>query len=1115
MVEVRKCIKRIILSSTFIFLLSCTSKKNDFLFERILPKHSGIYFSNKVENKRDFNIFSYRNFYNGGGVSIGDINNDQLPDIYFTSNLERNRLYLNKGNFQFDDITEKAGVGGNKAWSTGVVMVDINSDGWLDIYVCNAGYVKDDIPENELFINQKNNTFIEKSAEYGLNESGYTTHAAFFDYDLDGDLDAYILNNSFIPVNTLYYNNKRAIRAQDWPVKEFLKGGGDKLLRNENGKFVDVTQISGIYSSLIGFGLGITVGDVNQDHFPDMYISNDFFEHDYLYINQKDGTFKEEIKTWTGHLSLSSMGADMADINNDGFPEIFVTEMLPQEEYRLKTTTLFENYSTYLLKLKRGFHYQYMHNTLQLHNQNESFSEIAWFSGIAASDWSWGALLFDADNDGYRDIYICNGIYQDVTNQDFIDFFANDIIQKMALTGEKEEMDKVIEKMPSIPQINVFFKNKQDLTFEKVSQKWGTDIPSFSNGATYGDLDNDGDLDLVVNNLNQNAFLYQNKTDQLFNRHYLKIYLRGSSENTYAIGSKILLFCKEMQLNSQLIPTRGFQSSVDYPILFGLGENIYPDSLIIIWPDKTHSIFKHILIDTTLTIDYHLVKKRTGPYILSKETSYTILTEMTDTILPFDSHREDRYIDFFQEGLVTRMLSREGPKSAVADVNHDGLEDIFIGAASGFFSQIYTQTTDGFKKRQSTTFERDSYFEDTAVAFFDADSDGDLDLFIGSGGNHQKAGSKFMQDRIYLNDGKGNFSRSLSSIPPNGLNTSVVLPFDYDLDGDLDLFVGSRSIPQQYGISPKSFLYENDGKAIFTDVTRSVASELVDLGMITDAVLVNLTGDSVPELVIVGEWISPIIFSIEDTKFKLIESNLSNYSGWWYAVAYDDVDDDGDNDLILGNRGENFYFTGTKKNPAKMWILDFDNNGTVEKIITRTVEGRDMPIPLKKALTEQIVTLKKKNLKHSEFAEKSIQELFSKELIDKAKVYIGNYFKSAVALNRGGGNFDLKPLPKEIQFSCVCDIYCTDLNQDGKKDLILGGNESGFIPQFSKLDASFGHILFNKGNGDFEKIPDKKTGLYIRADIKQFEEVKIKNEKYILVTANSQKPKLLKINSPH
>ncbi|HOY04060.1 MAG TPA: VCBS repeat-containing protein [Saprospiraceae bacterium] len=1101
--------------TTLACLSACKDKQDqDALFEQISSKDSGVEFVNKVENTEDFNIFSYRNFYNGGGAAIGDVNNDGLSDIYLTSNMGENKLFLNKGNFKFEDITQQAGVAGTGFWSTGVVMVDINADGLLDIFVCNAGYDKDKKPVKELFINQGNQngvpTFVEKAAEYGLDEDGYTTHAAFFDYDLDGDLDCYILNNSFMPVNTLNYSNNRELYAEDWPVRDFLKGGGDKLFRNDNGKFVDVTRQANIYGSLIGFGLGITVGDVNGDNWPDLYVSNDFFERDYLYINQKDGTFKEEIENWISHMSHASMGADMADINNDGYPEIFTTEMLPGDETRLKTTTLFENYNVYQLKQERGFYHQYMQNCLQLNNKDKTFSEIAFYSGVAATDWSWGALMFDMDNDGYRDIYVCNGIYKDVTDQDFIDFFADEVVQKMALTGQKEQINEVLNKMPSNPLVNKAFRNRGDLTFEDAGMKWGFTTPSFSNGAAYGDLDNDGDLDLVINNVNQEAMLYKNHSTEKNGNHHLTIQLKGKGQNTFAIGSQVSVYQGKEQKKFQLIPSRGFQSSVDYKMVFGLGQDTKIDSIVVIWPDRTKTVQMQAAIDTTLLISWETAGQTLAGNIFDINAPKNILLHEIPSGM--EQHKEDNFIDFYQENLTFHMLSREGPKAAVADVNGDKREDVYVGGATGQGGQLYLQTAAGtFSRSDRATFDRDTMYEDTAVLFFDADKDGDQDLFVGSGGNEQPLNSRFMINRLYINDGKGHFTLNESAIPLNGFNTSVAVAMDYNNDGNLDLFVGSRSVPGKYGVPPRHFLYRNDGRGNFSDVSNDVSPDLQRLGMVTDATLANVTGDATPELVIVGEWRNPIIFEIRNGKFTSVSSSLNFYSGWWNCVQADDVDGDGDQDLILGNRGENFYFSGNREQPSKLWISDFDQNGTVEKIITRRINDKDMPVPMKKDLTGQIPSLKKKNLKHVDYAQKSIQELFTPEVMKKAIAMEGSYFQSAVALNDGNGQFRMLPLPREVQFSCVCGIWCGDLNQDGKNDLILAGNDDGFIPQFSKLDASFGHVLINRGDGTYDRIDNRNSGFSVRGDVKSIKEIRIKGNPFVLATVNNQKPRLYQL----
>lgn len=1090
------------------------------LFEKVDSAHSGIRFVNTVTNTKEFNIFNYRNFYNGGGVALGDINNDGLTDVFFTANMGSNKLYLNKGNLQFEDITDKSGVGGSGAWGTGVVMADINHDGWLDIYVCNAGYIKGKSTENQLWINNQNLTFTEKAAEYNLNEDGYTTHAAFFDYDRDGDLDCYILNNSFLPVNTLNYSNNRDLYAEDWPVEEFVKGGGDKLLRNDEippkggkkGGFTDVTRQSGIYGSLIGFGLGVTVGDVNGDYLPDIYVSNDFFERDYLYINQGNGTFKEEIENWIEHHSHASMGADMADINNDGFPEIFTTEMLPDDEHRLKTTTLFENYNIYQLKQERGFYHQYMQNSLQLNHgvapgaqRKGAFSEIAFYAGVAASDWSWGALMFDADNDGYRDIYVCNGIYKDVIDQDFIDFFADEIIQKMTLTGIKEEVEKVLEKMPSTPIPNKAFRNRGDLTFEDMGKKWGIDIPSFSNGAAYGDLDNDGDLDLVVNNVNMEAFVFRNTAEKSQPKpHSLTVQLKGDSLNTYAVGSRVLLYRGTEVLSTEMIPTRGFQSSVDYNLVFGLGPSAQVDSLVVVWPNGKKTVQNAPAADQKIVIEQRSASGMASPVKLAF-TGTPLLETLSMT---FPAHTEDNFADFYNEPLLFRKQSNEGPKSAVGDLNGDGLADVFVCGGPGQAGQVYFQQKGRLVPSKQPALEQDAAYEDTAALLFDADGDGDSDLFVGSGGNAESAGGDLLQDRLYLNDGKGIFSYSKGAFPPNGLNTAVAVAMDIDRDGDQDLFVGTRSMPRMYGIPPFHYVYENNGKGQFRDVAKTVAPELKILGMVTDATTTDIDGDGQAELIVIGEWMAPRVFRIENGHLNPVNNNLSDYSGWWYAVKAEDIDNDGDQDLVLGNRGENFYFKGTKEAPAKLWVWDFDMNGIVDKIMTRRINGKDVPIPLKKELVAQIPSLKKQNLKHSDYADKSIQELFPKEVMDKAFVREGNYFRSAVALNDGKGNFTLSELPKEVQFSCVKAICCTDLNGDGKKDLLLGGNDYGFMPQFSRLDASFGHVLLQQSTGQFQWVPYRESGFFIRGEIKQFAVIPVAQRNYILTLINHQSPQL-------
>ncbi len=1084
-----------------LFFSSCKSKeKSPSLFS--LEENTGIEFSNTIQNLPGFNIFSYRNFYNGGGVGIGDINNDGLADVIFTANMGSNKLFLNKGEWKFEDISDKAGFANKKSWSTGVVMADINNDGWLDIFICNAGYINGEKPRCQLFVNNKDLTFTEKAAEYGLtNEGGYTTHAAFFDYDLDGDLDCFIINNSFIPVNTLNYANKRSLRAPDWPVKDFLKGGGDHLYRNDNGKYVDVSKEAGIFGSLISFGLGVTVGDVNGDRYPDIYVSNDFFEKDYLYINQKNGTYKDELEQWMQHISHSSMGADMADINNDDYPDIFTTDMLPGDDYRLKTTTTFDNIDVYRLKQKSGFYNQFTQNTLQVNNKNGKFLETAFYSGVAASDWSWGGLIFDADNDALSDIFVCNGIYNDVTNQDFIDFFANDVIQNMVLTGEKEKFDEIVKKMPSIPIPNKFYHNKGNLIFSDEGEIAGLSQPSFSNGSAYGDLDNDGDLDLIVNNVNSPAFVYKNQSRETNNNNYIAIQLVGNNNNRFAVGSKIKVYQGTQILNRELIPTRGFQSSVDYKSVIGLGKGTV-DSMIVTWPDlKETKVYKPAINKIHKINIESSVAATTIPTV-------SVAKWFEEITSPFEKHIEDDYIDFYTERNIPVMLSRQGPHADTADVNGDGIVDIYIGAAAGKPGSLYLQSSLGFSKKNVPAFEADKAYEDVSVLFFDVDNDKDKDLFIGSGGNMQLSGSNLLSHRLYINDGKGNFSFSPNSFPAYNYNCAASTYLDADDDGDMDLFVASRSVPQNYGVTPESYLYQNDGKGKFTLIDKIAA------GMLTDAVKADIDGDKKMEIVVTGEWMSPKVFAIKNNKLNEVDIGLETFKGWWQTVSVADLDSDGDSDFIFGNTGSNFYLKPTLTTPVKLWISDFDQNGSQDKIITQTVQAKDVPVFLKRDITEQLPSLKKKNLKFAEYATKSIQDLFGNEATSKAKLQEFKYASSVIAINNGRGSFELQELPLYAQLSSINAVLVHDINNDSKPDLIIGGNQFSFQPQFSRLDASYGLILINGGlqNGriKWQMAEPTITGFETRGEVKDIFLFSSKKQNHLLVLQNDDLPKFFR-----
>ena len=1097
-------------SIVLVSFTSCTQQpKQAPLFT--LEENTGINFENKVVDTKDFNVLVYRNFYNGAGVAIGDINNDGLADIFFTSNQGANKLYLNKGNFKFEDISAKAGLIKKGKWATGVVMADVNGDGYLDIYVCYAGYQKGIDQENELYINNHDITFTEQGKQYGLNDSGYSTHAAFFDYDLDGDLDCFIINNSFIPVNTLNYANKRDLPSKDWPVKDFLKGGGNRLLRNDNGKFVDVTIEKGIHNSLISFGLGVNIGDVNGDGYPDIYVSNDFFERDYLYINQRDGTYRDELEQYMQHTSLASMGADMGDINNDGYPDIFTTDMLPDDDYRLKTTSVFDNIDVYRLKEKQGFYHQFMQNSLQINNKDGKFLDMGHYSGVSASDWSWGALMFDMNNDGFNDLYICNGINHDVTNQDFIEFFANEVIQKMALTGKKEEIDGIIKKMPSYPLLNKAYMNEGNLRFADTGTALGFTQPSFSNGAAYGDLDNDGDLDLVVNNINQPSFVYQNHAKQESGNNYLSILLKGVGKNTFAIGSKIKIYNSDQVYSREVVPGRGFQSSVDYKQVIGLGKQSKVDSLIIIWPDRTYSKYLNPVLNKLMLIQQPAQK---GQNYFNHQPVVQPLLQPVNAL--FERHNEDDFVDFYQQRNLPEMLSREGPHIAKGDVNGDGLEDIYIGGAKNQPGQLYLQTLNGFLKKDESVFKEYADFEDVAVLFFDADGDGDLDLFIGSGGNNILPNSRQLQQRLYINDGKGNFKIQHDAFPKNNMNISVAVANDFDGDGDQDLFVGSRSVPLAYGMTPVSYIYVNDGHGHFTDKAGYLNSEIANAGMVTGAAWADVNGDNKKELIVTGEWMSPKIFSFNGKTFdKLQGTNLENFYGLWQTVTVTDLDGDGKQDLILGNIGENFYLTPDSTKPVKLWINDYDQNGTPDPFLTRTISGRDVPVFLKKDITDQFPSLRKLNLNYTDFAKKSIQQLFSDNLIKNSSVDTFNYCSSIIAYNDGHGKFTIQKLPPMLQVSNINTIAAVDVNNDNKMDLIFGQNKFEFPPQFGRLDAGFGDVLINVDGSHFNLMDHRSSGLNITGEVKDIKEIAGRGIRFLLLTINDQVPVLYKIkNTP-
>ncbi|MCZ6694208.1 MAG: VCBS repeat-containing protein [Bacteroidetes bacterium] len=1085
------------------------------LFTLLTPEKTNVNFVNQLTFTNEFNIFKYRNFYNGGGVALGDINNDGLIDLYLTANMTANKLFLNKGNFVFEDITEQAGVGGSRAWSTGVSMADVNGDGWLDIYVCNSGELKGDNKQNELFINNGDLTFSENAEAYGLADRGYSTHAAFFDYDKDGDLDVYLLNNSFQAIGS--FNLKKNERPKRDPV------AGDKLFRNDTpteGKplFTDVSEAAGIYGSVIGFGLGVTVGDLNKDGWLDIYVSNDFFERDYIYMNNGDGTFTEDLEKQMRSISAASMGADMADINNDGRADIFVTEMLPEKEDRIKTVTTFENWDRYQYNVRNDYHHQFTRNMLHINNADGTFSEIGRMAGVHATDWSWAALIADFDNDGFKDIFVANGIHQDLTNQDYLQFISNEETIKAIITKSGVDYKALVDAIPSNRIPNYAFKNnggsdrgQAGYSFTNITGNWGLDTPSHSNGSAYGDLDNDGDLDLVVNNVNMPLFMYRNELDKIHPQHrFLKIILIGKAPNTYAIGTKLTIKHKGATYYLEQMPVRGFQSTIDFRPNFGLGKLVQVDSLIVEWPTGLMSVLRDIKTDQTLTIDENKIEFiEWAPESLQYQKS-TIFTEITEELnLPY-VHKENHFVDFDRDRLLFHMISTEGPGICLGDVNNDHKEDIFIGGAKGFSGELYLQMANGkFGKTSQPALVRDKISEDTDCTFFDADNDGDLDLYVASGGTEFSSSSSALSDRLYINDGRGNFTKSPQALPTGQFESSATVEAaDFDGDGDIDLFVGVRAIPFRYGLPVNGYILENNGEGDFSNVTKQLAPGLLEVGLIKDAIWEDINKDNRPDLIVVGEWM-PIKVFINISRQGQISfqditesAGLGETNGWWNSIQSGDFDNDGDTDFIVGNHGLNSRFKASFKKPISIYINDYDRNGTIEQIITTFNGDTAYPLALRHDLVMQMPHLKKKYLKYESFKGQTINDIFPSEKLQNSVIHQAYNLETSMLINNGDGTFEIKGLPLKAQLSPTFGVLLGDFDSDGNQDILLGGNLHNTKPEVGRYDASYGLFLKGDGKNNFVPISAQKSGFLLDGEVRNIVGLSTTYQNLILVVKN-------------
>lgn len=1098
--------KKILWAISCVGLLFSCSKTEDTLFESLPSSVTGIDFVNRSLERKDFNIFNYRNFYNGGGVAIGDVNNDGFSDIFVTSNFEDNKLYLNKGkingsSLRFEDITTKAGITGKKFWSTGVTFADVNGDGLMDIYVCNSG--SRDQRGNQLYINQgiKNGipNYKEQAKEAGLEDGGFSTHASFFDYDRDGDLDMYLLNNSFTPIDKLGYVNLRNERD---------KLGGDKLFRNDSPtateiKFTDVSEEAGIYGSLIGFGLGITIGDVNNDNWPDIYISNDFYERDYLYINQKNGTFKEDLENQMPHTSLSSMGADIADINNDGNLDIFVTDMLPGDDRRLKTTSVFEGYNLVDLKLKQGFWHQYMRNNLHLNNGDGSFSEVGQLAGVHATDWSWGALIFDMDNDGLKDLFVANGIAKDLTDQDFVEFLGDRNTMQQMLDGKIFNAKEFIDKISSVPIPNYAYKNEGNLKFTNNAKSWGLEGPGFSNGSAYGDLDNDGDLDLVVNNVNAPLSVFKNKTNEKTKNHFLTVKLKGTGKNLNGIGAKIKVYQQGTSIVLQQMPNRGFQSSSDHQMVFGLGEKATIDSVKIIWPDDKMQVLKNQKPDQTLTLDYK------NANLLFKEiipTKTPIFSDISANTLTY-THLESSFQDYDRDVLLKQKYSTQGPAMAVGDVNGDGLDDLYLGGAAGQAKQLFIQQKNGkFAESKQIDFGMDLTTENTDAIFFDADKDNDLDLFIVTGSNEFPENAPELHDLLYINDGKGNFKRDVR-FPSIFENGSCVAAADFDKDGDQDLFVGSRMISGKYGVNPASNFYINDGTGEFKNQSKRFMAEINELGMVTDAEWSDIDKDGYMDLIVTQDWGQIVIFKNERGRKMTLSSKIKDSEGLWNCIKPADIDGDGDTDFIVGNIGDNTKLKVSPENPALLHVKDFDSNGTVEQIIScLTEDGKTYPMVLKGELQRALPMIKRKYVKYTDYANQSITDMFTPEQIKDCVERKITTTKTVFLINDGKGNLEIKALPIEAQYSRVAAIETGDFDKDGILDILLAGNFYDVLPEWGRFDANYGLFLKGKGKGNFEVKKSSETGFKTIGQVRKMYKLKASaNQEVVVLAKNNDK----------
>ncbi len=1085
-------IKNVVYILTLMFLIGCGNSENR-LFENPTPQETGITFTNALKATKDVNILDYLYFYNGGGVAVGDINGDNLPDIFFSGNQTKNKLYINKGNLQFEDISIQAGVTGNSSWNTGAVMGDINGDGLLDIYVCAVVGINGFNGSNELYINDGISTetgqitFTESAAKYGLDFDSYSSSAAFLDYDLDGDLDMYLLNHA---VHTQESYGKAEVRKKrDYQT-------GDKLLRNDNGKFVDVSEQAGIYGGVNGYGLGVAISDFNQDGYPDIYVGNDFHEDDYYYLNNGDGTFSESLRQYFGHTSRFSMGNDVADINHDGWPDIISLDMLPEDEKILKSSEGANDVQTQKLRVERfGYHYQYTRNMLFVNNQEGNYAETALLSGVAATDWSWSALFGDYDQDGMQDIFISNGIVKRPNNLDYINFVSNEQIQKK-INNTKLVDKKALALMPSGGVHNYIFKGAKDLKFIDKSKKWITNDTLKSGATALADFDLDGDLDLVINNTNEPASLYVNQTNKKAN--YLKLKFNYKPRNTFGIGTKVYSYHNSQLQYKELYTARGFQASSEPTIHFGYGAATKVDSLRIIWPDGTYQILRDIEVNQTLVVK----PENTKPfnYTSLKQKDKKLFAKVKGNLGINFTHKEDRYVDFNRQKLIPYQISDRGPATALGDINNDGLVDVFFGGSKHIASKIYVQNDTAFIPKHVPSIAKDSIKEDVAAIIADFNNDHKNDILLGSGGADFFNKMKPLLDSYYQQNEDGFEKKAL---PDYFENAAVITAHDYDNDGDLDVFVGNQAVSNDFGKKPNSFLLKNtNGNFAIED-----NNALQKVGMVTDALWHDFNEDGTKDLIVVGEWMSPNFFENKDGKLTKVNPIGNDLHGLWQRIIPFDIDDDGDTDYVLGNWGTNSKFKASEASPMKMYYGDFDNNGQTETIVATEKDKKYYPLESLDELSGQLVSLRKKFTTYNDFAGKTISEILGEKALKKSTTLHVSELRSGFLRNENG-KFTFTPFNNLLQFAPIMALLTYDFDHDGKKELLVAGNYFGVKPYHGRFDSFSGALINNEKN----IIMGDKIGLKIaQKSVRNLNIITFNNQPYLLITINNDKAQVYRL----